>query len=490
MNDEQPERPRRGTRGNDERIERLGAGDINKLMFEFALPAIAGVVVNALYNVIDSIFLGHGVGAAGLTATTVALPMMSMLIALGVLIGNGGNALAAIRLGEGKPEEAERILGNSFTLLLAAGVVVFFASRLLMEPILSLSGATAESLPHARAFMSIICGGFVFQGIGLGLNNFIRTAGAPRRALLTMVIGALVCAGLNYLFVLRLGWGVKGSAWATVIGQAVSSATVLAFFLSSKAPFQLRLACLRPRLEVCARILAFGAASFAIQVAAVVVSLVLNALLAEYGAQHVMGADGALAAVGVVIKLAMFTVFPCMGVAMAAQPLFGFNYGARNYDRVRTTFNVAVLWATALMVVFWAVVHLFPATLIGLFGVEKELMGFAVRALGVYLFALPIAGFQIIGSNYFQATGQPVKSILLTLSRQMLFLIPLLVVLPRVLPRLSARITGLDAICFAPPIADVLATFTTAVFIIPELRKLRNPETRPQEEAECESLAA
>lgn len=454
------------------RVDRLGTASVPGLMFEFAIPAIAAVVINAFYALIDSIFLGRGVGAIGLATTTIAQPMMSALIALGSLVGNGGNALAAIRLGEGRRDQAEKILGNSLLMLLVAALVIFLVSRLLLDPILVLSGATAESLPYSRSFMRILCVGFVFQGIGMGLNNFIRTAGAPQRALFTMVIGAVVCIVFNYLFVLRLGWGVEGSAWATVIGQAVSAAAVLAFFLNDRAPFRLHLANLRPDFKICRHTLAMGTPSFAIQVAAVVVNLVLNAMLAIYGAQHVIGADGALAGLGVVTRLAMFTVFPCIGVAMAAQPLLGYNYGARNFGRVRAFFKVSVLWATGIMVFFWVVVHLFPEQLIGLFGVDQELMVFAVRALEIYLAALPVVGFQIIGSHYFQATGQPLKSIILSLSRQGLFLVPLLLLLPRLLPALFPSVSGLLALCFALPLADLLATVTTALFITPELRRL------------------
>lgn len=454
------------------KVDRLGTGNINKLMLEFAIPAIAGVVVNALYNVIDSIFLGRGVGEVGLTATTVAVPMMTILIALGVLVGNGGNALAAIRLGEGKREDAERILGNAFTLLIIAGIIVALIGVFLMEPILTISGATAKSMPYAKSFMTIICAGFIFQGIGMGLNNFIRTAGEPKRALYTMLAGTAVCIVLNYFFVLKFGWGVEGSAFATIIGQAVSAAMVLWYFLGKRAPFRLRAKNLVPEWELSLKICALGTASFALQAAAAVVSIILNSMLFTYGAQSIIGSDGALAALGVVIKLAMFTIFPVLGVAMAAQPIFGYNYGACNYPRVREAFKIAVIWATCIMVFFWSLVHLIPGVLIGIFGVESHLMDFATQALRIYLFALPIVGFQLIGSNYFQATGQAPKSIVLSLTRQVLFLIPLLIVLPQILPSIFPSVTSLDAICYAAPISDLLATVVTAWFVIGEFRRL------------------
>lgn len=460
-------------RQNEERVDRLGTGSIPKLMFEFAIPAIMGLVVNALYNLIDSIFLGHGVGEAGLATATVALPAMTIGIAIALLIGNGGNALAALRLGEGKRNEAEVVLGNTLTLSLITGVIVAIAGFVAIDPLLSISGATPEIWDSAKAFLQILCGGFFLQGIGMGLNNFIRTAGDPKRALYTMVVGAVVCTVMNYFFVLEWGWGVRGSAYATLIGQGASAVMVLWYFIFSKrAPFKLRLRNLPLRIKIVGTILALGSASFVLQAAMAVVSFILNNLLVKYGALDPIGSAGALASIGVVQRIMQFTVFPMIGVSIAAQPILGYNYGAHNFWRVKRTLRVALIWAVSLGVFFWLVVHIFPELIVGAFGVEQDLVDFTVFALKVQLFALPVVGIQVIGANYFQATGQPLKSMLLSLTRQIIFLIPLLFILPEVLPRIFPQLTSLDALYFSVPIADVLAIGTVVVFLIWEARKL------------------
>lgn len=475
--------------GKSAKIARFGVGNINRLMLEFAIPAIVGVVINALYNVIDSIFLGQGVGELGLAATTVAMPTMTIMLAIAMLVGMGGNAFCALKFGEGKVEDAERALGNSLTLLVIAGVLVALAGFLLIEPILAISGSTSESHDMSRIFIRIITCGFIFQGIGFGLNNFIRTAGAPNRALLTMVVGAVVCTVFNYLFVIVLHLGVEGSALATVIGQACSALLVLGYFLGSKAPFRLRFKYLKLSARIAPQILMLGLAPFALQAAAAIVYVVLNNLLTMYGMTSAIGADGALASLGVVSKVAMFTVFPLIGITQAAQPLLGYNYGAHLYPRVRKVFKTAVIWATVLAVIGFALVHLMPGAIISVFGVDEDLLDFSALALQAYLFCLPLVGFQIVGSNYFQATGQPLKSMALTLTRQLIFLLPLFYLCPIILPQLFG-IEPLLAINIAPAISDGLAFIVTLFFVAHEMRRLKKVEEAEGAEMVCATEAA
>lgn len=454
------------------RVDRLGTGSISKLLLEFALPAIIGVVINGLYNIIDAIFLGHGVGALGLAATTVAFPTMVILMAFSMLVGMGGNALAAIKLGEGKLQETEKILGNSLVLLVFAGIVVGAIGIFAVDPLLRVSGATDEVMDYSRTFLRIICAGFIFQGIGYGINNFIRTAGEPNTALGTMIIGAVVCIALNYLFVLRLHFGVAGSAMATICGQAVSAVVVIRFFLSKKASFKLRACNLKLDGRLARKILLLGLAPFALQLSAALVNIVLNNVVVIYGAMNIIGSEGGLAAVGVIGKVAMLAVFPVIGVSMGAQPLLGYNYGARNIRRVKKTFGVAVLWATVIITLLTLLIQIFPVVVSGFFGIGQDLMDFTATALRIYTITLPIVGFQIIGSNYFQATGQPFKSMFLSLTRQLIFLIPLLYFLPQVLPSFFTAIDGLLAVFCAAPCSDLLATVTTLIFVIVENRRL------------------
>lgn len=466
--------------GRDDKVSRMGTASIPRLIVEFAIPSILGMLVNGAYNVIDSVFLGQAMGEIGLATATVAMPIMTVFMAIAMLVGNGGNALAALRMGEGNRVEAERSLGNTVCLSLVFAVIVAVLMHIpaCVNALLGVSGATAEDWEYARSFIQIISLGFVFQCIGMGVNNFIRTAGAPNRALVTMLIGLVVSLVFNYLFVLRFGWGVEGSALATIIGQGASCVSVLWYFIfTKKVPLKLHFRYMTPHLKVIGTILSLGFASFAVQAGMAVVNFVINSMLVKYGALSPIGADDALASIGVVQRIAMFTVLPLVGVAVAIQPLLGFNYGAKLIDRVRKTLWCGIAGATVLGTVMWAVVHLFPEAIVGVFGITHPgLVDFTVFALKVQLFMLPFVGFQIVGSNYFQATGQPLKSIVLSLTRQILFLVPLLFALPEVLPQIMSQFTGLDALYFATPLADFLSIFTTVIFIIVEMRRLKKLE--------------
>lgn len=460
-----------------ERVTRMGSASIPKLIVEFAVPSVVGMVVNGSYNIIDSIFLGHAVGEIGLSAVTVANPIMIVFMALAMLVGNGGNALAALRLGEGKRDAAERSLGNVVFLSIVLWVLVALAAAnpALMDMLLSASSATDEVRPYAHTFIQILCFGFVLQSIGMGVNNFIRTCGAPNMALGTMVIGLAMATIFNFWFVILNGWGVAGSAYATLLGQACSAITVLWYFIFKKnVPMRLRLRCIVPDSKIVTTILAYGFPSFAIQAGMAVVNFVLNYQLAKYGGISSIGAVNALASIGVINRIGMFVVMPLIGISIALQPLLGYNYGARKIDRVCKTLWLGIAIATGIALIEWIAIMVFPEAIINAFGIRNaELLAFTIFALKVQFIMLPLVGFQIVGANYFQATGQPLKSIFLTLTRQILFLVPLLFVLPNILPTIAPEFDGLDALYFATPMADFLAIFTVAVFIAWEMRRLR-----------------
>lgn len=461
----------------DDKVLRMGTASIPRLITEFAIPSVAGMLINGSYAIIDSVFLGHAVGEIGLSAMTVANPIMVVFMAIAMLVGNGGNALAALRLGEGRREEAERALGNVVSLSLIMAVVVAFLGWFPASTdwLLSLSSATDEVRPHAAVFIQIICTGFILQCIGLGVNNFIRTCGAPNRALGTMVIGLVSSVIFNFLFVIMLGWGVAGSGLATVLGWGCSCVAVLWYFCGkTDAPLRLRLAALPlcPRMD--ATIVAYGFPSFCVQAGMALVNFVLNFQLVKYGAASPIGADDALATIGVVQRIAQFSIMPLVGMSIALQPLLGFNYGAHKVARVRKTLWYGIGAATTIAVVMFAIVQLFAAPIAEAFGIKHEgLVEFTAFAIHLQFLMVPFVGFQIVGSNYFQATGQPAKSIFLTLTRQILFLLPLLYLMPLWLPAAFPQYNGLDALLFAMPIADFLSIFTTAVFVGWEMVRLR-----------------
>ena len=470
-----PKNPKR-----DDKVKRMGTGSIPKLILEFGIPAIVGMLVNGAYNVIDSIFLGNAMGELGLSVATVAAPIMIIFLAIAMLVGAGGNALAALRLGEGKRVSAEKSLGNTVVLSIAFSIIVAIcaATPAILDALLTLSSATDEVRPYAASFIRIICFGFVFQCIGMGVNNFIRTAGAPNRALVTMIVGAVACTIFNYLFVVVFGWGVEGSALATVMGQAIACILVLWYFIFTKnVPIKLHFRYMKPSARVMLAIVSLGAASFFIQGAAAVVTFVINHLLVVYGASSPIGAGDALASIGVVQRIAMFTLLPLIGIGIATQPLLGFNYGARLIGRVRSTLWYGVGGAIIIGFLMWIIVHFFADQIVSVFGISHPgLQEFTVFALKVQLFMLPLIGLQIVGSQYFQATGQPLKSVILILTRQILFLVPLLFLLPTILPQLMPQFNSLDALYFAAPFADVLSIFAVVGILIFEMRRLRRLE--------------
>ncbi|MBQ9000354.1 MAG: hypothetical protein IJ087_00680 [Eggerthellaceae bacterium] len=310
--------------------DRLGKNSILKLLFEFSIPAIIMMTFNALYNIVDSVFLGQAVGEAGIAVTTLAFPIMVLLMGLSALAGQGGNALAAIQLGEDKIGEVERTVGNTVLLLIIISAIIALAGIVLIEPLLALVGTTPELHDMAKTFVQIVMIGFVFQCIGMGANNFLRTEGKPMLALITSMLGTIMCIVFNFVLVMWMGLGVAGSAFATIIGQGIGMVPVIWYLVSGKdAPFHLKLACMKPDVHLWGRILSLGIASFIMQVANAVINTILNQTLAYYGALDPVGASGALAAIGVAGRINGFAFMPAIGVLMGAQTLIGYYYGAR-----------------------------------------------------------------------------------------------------------------------------------------------------------------
>ena len=464
----------------DDKVNRMGTGSIPMLILEFAIPSVIGMLVNGAYNIIDSVFLGQSIGYIGQATMTAANPIMVIFMGISMFIGAGGNALAALRLGQGDRIGAERSLGNTVTLsIVVSAIVAVLAFSPAINGLLTISSATPETWDATKMFIQIISAGYFLQCIGLGVNNFIRTAGAPMRALLTMVIGAVTCIAANYLLVMVMGLGVMGSAISTVIGWLASAVTVLWYFVFTKnVPLKLHFRYMPIEFKTLRMILGLGLASFVMQVGAAIFSLVFNHQLVVYGSIHPLGADAALASLGVTGRVAMFSVFPLIGVAVAVQPLLGYNYGAHLYDRVKRTLLYGCIGATILAVTMWALVHIFPSQIVELFGItDPGLHDFTTFALRMQLMLIPLVGFQIVGSNYFQATGQPGKSIFLSLTRQILFLVPLMYILPVAVPTLFPELTGLDGLVFAMPVADGLAVFTTVIFIVLEMKRIKRLES-------------
>jgi putative MATE family efflux protein len=449
---------------------------INSLLWKFSLPAIVGMLVNALYNIVDRIFVGRGVGFIAIAATTVAFPIMLILLAISILIGVGATALISIRLGQQKIEEAERVAGNATVMLILLPVIIGAIYLLFPDPILIFFGASQEALPYARDFVQIIMLGAAFGSISMGMNNFIRAEGNPRLAMLTQVIGALINGVLNYIFIFKLGLGIKGSALATVSGQLFSAIWVLSYFLSGRSLVKIRLKNLKLQPPILLSIVSIGFAPFAMQIAHSIQQSILNKTLLVYGG------DLALSAVGIMMSIAALMFMPIVGLSQGAQPLIGFNYGARQYDRVKETFKKAIIAGTCIALAGYLVINIWPTQIVGLFSKDTALTEMSSHAMRVFFALFPVVGFQIIGSNYFQAVGKPVQSTILSLSRQALLFIPLLLILP--------RFWGIDGVWRTAPIADGLAVLLTATLVYFEMKNLPKSKPLDDPDEQHKSIAA
>ncbi|NLB89384.1 MAG: MATE family efflux transporter [Syntrophomonadaceae bacterium] len=441
------------------RSQEMSNKGIPSLLWSFSLPAIVGMIVNSLYNVIDRIFVGQGIGPDAIAATTVAFPIMIILFAVSILIGVGATALISIRLGEQKMEEAEKIAGNATMLLIilpAIFATIFFLNA---ETILIFFGASDTVLPLANDFVHIIMLGSVFASISMGMTNFIRAEGNPKMAMYTQLIGAFFNVLFNYIFIFIFHWGIKGSALATITAQFISAMWVISYFVTNKSLVKIRFKNFKLELPIVLSIMAIGFAPFALQVANSVQQLILNRTLMYYGG------DMALAAIGIIFSIGTLLIMPILGVSQGAQPIIGFNYGARLYGRVKETLKTAVLWGMCISTAGFLIIILFPTQLVGMFTQNQpELVAMTADAMTVFFSFIFIAGFQIIGSNYFQAVGKPVHAAILSLSRQVLIFIPLLLILP--------NIWGIDGVWRTAPIADILSVLLNGAFVFFEMRKL------------------
>ncbi len=443
-----------------DRAERLGKGEILPLLLSFSIPAIVGMLVQALYNVVDRIFVGNGVGPLGLAGLAVVYPVMLIQLAFGMLIGFGATSLISIRLGEERYKDAEQILANAFSMLVLISLALTVLGLLFLDPLIRLLGASEAVVPYARDYLSIILYGGVFQALGFGLNHMIRAQGHPQIAMATMLIGAITNTILDPIFIFWFGWGVKGAAAATVISQMISAAWVLSFFITGKSqlPLNLRRAH-KISWPVVGQIVSIGFAPFAMQLAASLQNLILNQSLAEYGG------DLAISAMGIVFSVNTLFLMPIFGINQGSQPIIGFNYGAKQFGRVKETLFYAIIGATGVVTLGFLATRFIPELLVSMFGrQDAELMELGVRTMKTVMVLFPIIGVQIVGSSYFQAVGKPKKSAMLSLSRQALLLMPLLLILP--------RFWGLLGVFLAFPFSDAGSTVLTTVLLKRELASL------------------
>ena len=447
--------------GNSEasRVNPLAVEPIGKLIVKFAVPSVISMVVNAVYNLVDQIFIGWGIGYLGNGATNVVFPMVVIAMAFSFLVGDGSAAYFSLSLGRGEPEKARKAAGNELVLLAVLGVCLTIFFLIFLEPILLTFGATPQVLPYAIEYGRIIVLGFPFFMVGIGLNGIIRVDGSPQYAMATMLTGAILNTILDPIAIFVLDWGVGGAALATIISQMVSCILGLLYLPKLKSIKTLDKQSITPSWKTIRTSCSLGVSSFISQVAGSVVIFVVNNALVDYGAQSVYGADIPLSAFGIVIKVNQIFVSVLIGLAVGAQPIVGYNYGAKNYRRVRRTYVTEIIIATITAFIGWCVFQFAPEYVVRLFGNETDLYNeFAVRCFRTFLLTLPIVGFQIGSSIFFQAIGKPVIASVLSLSRQILFLIPSVLILSSAM--------GVIGILWAGPTADSLSTTLTTVFVV------------------------
>ncbi|MBS5925848.1 MAG: MATE family efflux transporter [Clostridium sp.] len=450
---------------------RLGEEKISKLLMEFSIPAIIGMVVNTLYNIVDRMYIGNikDIGGLALTGVGITMPIMTIIMAFGMLIGIGTSARISLKLGEHKREEAEKHLGNAFTLIIVASVLITIIGLVFMHKILGLFGSSADTEVYAREYMQIIFFGTIFNMLSFGLNHSIRSDGSPKVAMLSMLIGAGTNIILDPIFIFVFGMGVRGAAIATVISQIVSAIWILYYFTKGKSNLKIKREYLSLDKAIVFSIFSIGVSPFSMQIAQSVVQVLANNALKTYGG------DLAIGAMTIINSVAMIFMMPIFGLNQGSQPIIGYNYGAEKYKRVKQAVKSATIVATIIVSIGWIITQAAPHLLISIFNRDEQLVGIASTGMRIFLFMLPVVGAQVISSNYFQSVGKAKISMFLSLLRQVILLIPCLIILP--------KIFGLTGVWLAGAVADGLSSLITLIIFSMSVRKLKDKEEIVSKEA-------
>ena len=441
----------------DKRTEELENGNIGKLLFTYALPAIVATTASSLYNVIDRIFIGQGVGPIALAGLGLTLPIMNLATAFGTLVGAGSAALVSIRIGEGRRKDATQILCNALILNIIISLLFSVIVLSFLDSILLLFGADADTLPYAKSFLQIILLGNIFTHILFGLNSIMRASGYPVKAMFSVIITVVCNVILAPLFIFVLKWGIQGAATATVISQFIGMCWVLAHFISEKSYIHFEKTEMRLEWRLIGDVFAIGLSPFFIHICTSLVAVIMNWRLKEYGGNF------AIAAFGIIGSIQSLIITAILGLTHGMQPIVGYNYGARKFDRAVRTFRLTVWCATALCAVGFVAVMFFPEEITRAFTPDATVIAMTAPAMRLCCAMMLITGFQVVTSNFFQSIDKAKISIFLSLSRQIIFLIPFIAVLP--------LLFGLNGAWCAMPAADLLAAIVTAVILLRFFKK-------------------
>ena len=450
----------------------LGTGRIPRLMREFAIPSIIAMVIGAVYNIVDQLFIGNAVGTLGNAATNVAFPLTTSCVALSLLFGIGGAACFNLDMGRGEKERALHYIGVSALMLIISGIAIAVVTEIFLTPLLIAFGSPDDVLPYAQEYVRITAIGFPFLVLVTGGGHLIRADGSPKMTMACSLVGAIINVILDALFVMVFGWGMAGAATATIIGQIISGIMVL-WYLAHFKTAKLEREHFRLRGKYVRSVAAVGMASCFNQLAMMVVQIVVNNSLTIYGAQSVYGEAIPLATSGIIMKINQIFMSVIIGLAQGAQPIESFNYGAKQYQRVRETFRFAFIVGEVISVCAFLVFMIFPRQILLLFGDNTELyFEFGVMFFRYFLLMTWIIALQPLAANFFSAIGKPKKGAFLSLTRQIIFFLPLVIILP--------RFFGIMGILYTAPIADGLSCVVAALMLNQEMRLMRKEEARLQ----------
>lgn len=437
----------------------LGTKPVGKLLVQYATPAIVAMTAASLYNIVDSIFIGQGVGPLAISGLAITFPFMNLASAFGAAVGVGASTFISVKLGQKDYQTAENILGNTLTLNLIIGIGFTLLTLLFLSPILRFFGASDATLPYARDYMEIILAGNVFSHTYFGMNAVLRAASKPRQAMYATIFTVVMNTLLDYLFIMVFGWGIRGAAYATILAQMMALAWQMWLFSDKRQLLHLKRGIYGLRAELVKNIIGIGISPFAMNVCACVVVIFINQQLVHFGGDLDVGAYG------ISNRMGFMFVMLVMGINQGMQPIVGYNYGAQKFDRTMGVLKLGIVFATVIMTAGWLIAMLLPYYCARLFTTDATLIRLAIKAIRILMLVFPIIGYQMVVTNFFQSIGKVKISILLSLSRQLLLLLPLLAVLPEVF--------GIDGVWYAMPVSDFLSALLAAWVMAVYMRKFK-----------------
>lgn len=435
---------------------------ISSLVWEYSLPAIVGTLVNTLYNIVDRIFIGQGVGAMAISGLAITFPVTILASSLGLLVGVGAASRISLSLGEKRKDTAEQILGNSLLLTIVFNIIIMSLFYIFLDEILIAFGATENTLPYAREYLQIVLLGNVFVSLCYSFNNMMRASGYPKKAMVTMLIGAVLNIILDPIFIFVFKMGISGVAWATVISMFIGMLFVMHHFVQEDSIIKLKMKYVRFNKHIILAIVSIGMSPFLMQIAASGVAVLMNTSLIKHGGDLAVGAFGILNSMTLVIVMLI------VGLNQGTQPILGYNYGAKKFGRVQDTFIYTLKIATIMSTTGFLIGIFFPRTFASAFTRDTSLLDIAEAGIRIGLLAFPVVGFQIVAGSFFQSIGQAKKAIIQSLSRQILFLVPALLILP--------ELFGLTGVWIAMPIADFLSSMLSLYLLIGQIKIIRKME--------------